>query len=109
MLFTYKELSNIAKLMLRRKIFKSREDYRNYTQFVGLFRHIEEDLPIFIYNGYSYKCSFCGVGGFTARGLYLHIIRKHMDELIAIIEDRIERNTKLSREIPSKWEKIAFI
>ncbi len=109
MLFTYRELSDIAKLMLRRKIFGSREDYKNYTQFVGLFRHIEEDLPLFIYNGYSYKCAFCGIGGFTARGLYLHIVRKHMDELIAIIEDKIERNTRTVKEITSRWERITLV
>jgi len=35
------------------------------------------------------RCGLCGRGPFTKRGLYLHIIRVHRDDIIKLIDERV--------------------
>ncbi len=40
------------------------------------------------------RCGLCNKGPFTKRGLYLHLIRVHGDEIRYMLEDEIERIIK---------------
>ncbi|MCE4615086.1 MAG: hypothetical protein F7B60_06130 [Desulfurococcales archaeon] len=39
----------------------------------------------------KYMCALCGKGGFTKRGLYLHLIRMHGDEIRDLVSREGER------------------
>ena len=36
------------------------------------------------------RCSLCGHGPFTYRGLYLHLLRKHYDEIKQLLEEEFD-------------------
>ncbi len=40
------------------------------------------------------RCGLCNKGPFTKRGLYLHLIRVHGDEIKYMLEDEMERMIK---------------
>ena len=37
------------------------------------------------------RCALCGKGPFTKKGLYLHLLRIHLDEIRHLIEDETTR------------------
>ena len=68
-------------------------------------RYLRETISLieFVFLEYNprtrtFKCNVCGKTGFTPRGIYLHVIRKHIRELEAIIsdvEDSIRRDERI--------------
>jgi len=45
------------------------------------------------------RCGLCGKGPFTRRGLYLHLIRIHGDEILSMVEEKYEELVKNYSEI----------
>ena len=45
------------------------------------------------------RCGLCGKGPFTRRGLYLHLIRIHGDEILNMVEEKYEELVKNYSEI----------
>lgn len=41
------------------------------------------------------RCSLCGHGPFTYRGLYLHLLRKHYDEIKQLLEEEFEYTVRM--------------
>ena len=60
-----------------------------------MFKYDEYKLPLFIKKGNSFRCLYCGLGAFTRRGIYLHLIRKHMDELVYITRELLQEYGKV--------------
>ncbi len=44
-------------------------------------------------------CGICGRGTYTRRGLYLHLIRVHREEIMTMIEEEYERIRRFYRGI----------
>ncbi len=45
------------------------------------------------------RCGLCGKGPFTRRGLYLHLIRIHGNEILSMVEEKYEELVKNYSEI----------
>ncbi|WP_440059370.1 hypothetical protein ACSU1N_06180 [Thermogladius sp. 4427co] len=57
-------------------------DWHRITRFVK-----EKGNSIVKLKKGMYYCGFCGKGPFTRRGIYLHLLRVHLDEVLdAILE-----------------------
>ncbi len=46
------------------------------------------------------RCGLCGKGPFTKRGLYLHLMRVHADEIQELLEEEIARTIRLRNRGP---------
>jgi hypothetical protein len=44
-----------------------------------------------VYKNNTMRCGLCGRGPFTKRGLYLHLIRVHRDDILGLIDELIEQ------------------
>ena len=45
------------------------------------------------------RCGLCGMGPFTYKGLYLHLIRKHFEEIRDYIEEEIEYTLRTYKNV----------
>jgi len=89
------------KTLLHNIIFNKRRAYKeNYYIFKQALEYAERKLRTLLINvnGASYQCMICGSRGFTPRGIFLHLIRKHENEIIYLIEDEIEEYLMLHQQ-----------
>jgi len=44
-------------------------------------------------------CRLCGEGPFTRTGLYLHLLRRHGNELVHLVMERVDERIRAARKI----------
>ncbi len=43
-------------------------------------------------------CRLCGKGPFTKTGLYLHLLRRHGDDLVHLVMERVDERIRVARK-----------
>ena len=109
-LFSYPELKEIARIMIRRKLgykyYPDGYEKLKYPRLYWLLCEVEKRIVLWINYGYMYRCIFCGMRGFTKRGIYLHLIRKHIDDVVLEIMECMKRILSIDKEheaTKKKW------
>ena len=60
----------------------------SYPIMRRVVNHVASRLVILKNN--HIRCGICGKGPFTKRGLYLHMIRIHVNDILKMIDDALE-------------------
>lgn len=59
---------------------------------VAIARSVPELLVVM--RGSSRYCRLCGRGPLTSRGFYMHVMRLHMDYVVELVSEELERSLK---------------
>jgi len=59
------------------------------TSNIPVMRRIVDDIAskIVVFKNNNLRCGICGRGPFTKRGLYLHLTRLHVNDILAMIDE----------------------
>ena len=87
-------LDRLAEMVIRKAVgYENNIRDALFPQSLSSFiEHILETLPMEIVEKEDniYRCKLCGKGPFTRKGLYLHLKRVHIDQIIHMIKSELD-------------------